>query len=79
MELAIQPSESKQTILEQIEGQGHSIEYQCRSGYCGACRTKKLKGVIEYMEEPLAYVANDDEFLPCCSRAKSTIAIAIDS
>ena len=81
MELAISPSESNQTILEQIEGQGHSIEYQCRSGFCGACRTKSPKGGIdniEYLDEPLAFIA-DGEFLPCCSRAKSTIAIAIDS
>lgn len=78
MELAIQPSEPEQTILEQIEEQGHSVEYQCRSGFCGACRTKQLKGSIEYVEEPLASVANG-EFLPCCSRATSTIAIAIDS
>lgn len=76
MEIALQPSEK--TILEQLESQGHSINYQCRSGYCGSCRCKKKSGDIEYDQEPIAFI-NDGDFLPCCSHAKSDLLITIDS
>ena len=31
----LQPGE---TLLTALERTGHAVEYQCRSGYCGACR-----------------------------------------
>lgn len=76
MEVSLSPS--NETILEQLESQGYSVSFQCRSGYCGACRVQKKSGSIEYSEEPLAAI-NEGEFLPCCSRATSNILIAIGS
>lgn len=56
-----------ETLLEGLERQGYEVEYQCRSGYCGSCRTGLLDGEVEYLIEPLAYV-NPGEVLPCCCR-----------
>ena len=41
------------------------VEYQCRSGYCGACRLKLVKGEVTYRQQPLAFI-NAGEILPCC-------------
>lgn len=56
-----------ETMLEGLERQGYAVEYQCRAGYCGSCRTTLVGGDVEYITEPLAYV-NPDEILPCCCR-----------
>lgn len=58
---------SGETLLEGLERQGYEVEYQCRAGYCGSCRTRLLDGKVEYLTEPLAYI-NHDEVLPCCCR-----------
>jgi ferredoxin len=54
-----------ETLLDGLERTGHEVEYQCRSGYCGMCRVKMLRGEVRYLEQPLAFVATD-EILPCC-------------
>lgn len=65
-----------ETLLEGLERTGHEIEYQCRSGYCGACRTKILDGRVDYDELPMAFLM-PDEILPCCCKVKEDIRIAI--
>ncbi|MGI5309884.1 class I ribonucleotide reductase maintenance protein YfaE [Rheinheimera sp. WS51] len=67
---------SRRTILESIEQQQPDINYQCREGYCGACRCKLLAGTIKYINEPLAFV-RQGEFLPCCSIPVTDINIEI--
>jgi ferredoxin len=64
------------TLLESIE-QHVEIQYHCREGYCGACRTKLLKGEVEYQTDPLAFI-EDDEILPCCCFPISSINIEIN-
>jgi len=53
------------SLLESIEIQEIPVHFHCRQGYCGACRTKLIKGEVEYTTFPLAYI-DDDEILPCC-------------
>lgn len=65
-----------ETLLESLERTGHSVEYQCRSGYCGACRTPLLAGRVTYHEPPLAYVA-EGEILPCCCRPAEPVSLDI--
>ena len=65
------------TLLESIEGQKIEIQSHCRDGYCGACRTKLLKGQVEYQTDPLAFI-DDNEILPCCCYPISSIQIAIE-
>lgn len=66
-----------ETLLEGLERTGHVIEYQCRSGYCGSCRTRLISGEVQYLAEPLAYVDNG-EVLPCCCTPRSTITLDIE-
>ncbi|AFK62948.1 ferredoxin [Advenella kashmirensis WT001] len=54
-----------ETLLEGLERTNHEVEFQCRAGYCGSCRTHLLAGRVRYLTEPLAYIAKD-EILPCC-------------
>jgi ferredoxin-NADP reductase len=56
----------KGTLLELAEAAGLSPEYSCRSGICGTCAAKVKCGVVDYLEEPIAAVA-DDEILLCCA------------
>lgn len=63
-----------ETLLETLERHGLAPEYQCRSGYCGACRTRLLAGTVRYLTPPLAFVA-PGECLPCCCQAAGPIRL----
>ncbi|MFC5708475.1 class I ribonucleotide reductase maintenance protein YfaE [Aeromonas eucrenophila] len=67
--LRAQPGES---LLETLERHGHRLEFQCRSGYCGACRTPLLSGKVHYPHVPLAFVSQG-ECLPCCCKPVGAI------
>ncbi|OBW92588.1 (2Fe-2S)-binding protein [Gallibacterium salpingitidis] len=54
------------SLLENLEQNGIRHEYQCRSGYCGACRAKLLTGTVSYRQPPLAFLQADDVLLCCC-------------
>jgi ferredoxin len=64
------------TLLESLEAQDVTLNYQCREGYCGSCRTQLLEGEVHYTEEPMAWI-NDDEILPCCCIPKTAIRIKL--
>ncbi|WP_334106763.1 class I ribonucleotide reductase maintenance protein YfaE [Methylobacillus sp.] len=64
----------QETLLDGLERTGHEVEYQCRGGYCGMCRVRLLDGEVQYLEQPLAFIAAD-EILPCCCVPKSDIRI----
>ncbi|WP_042528243.1 class I ribonucleotide reductase maintenance protein YfaE [Yersinia ruckeri] len=53
------------SLLEALEHHQISLEYQCRSGYCGSCRTRLLQGKVCYQQQPLAFI-QDGDILPCC-------------
>ncbi len=63
-----------ETLLDGLERTGHEVEYQCRGGYCGICRVRLLDGEVQYLEQPLAFIAAD-EILPCCCVPRSDIRI----
>jgi ferredoxin len=54
------------SLLELAEAQGLAPEFSCRSGTCGACRTRVVAGAVAYRETPAASVG-DNEALICCS------------
>ncbi|MGK2946596.1 MAG: class I ribonucleotide reductase maintenance protein YfaE [Candidatus Malihini olakiniferum] len=58
-------NDSATSLLDVLEQYRIPAEYQCRSGYCGACRLRLVKGLVAYRQTPLAYV-QQDEILPCC-------------
>jgi len=65
-----------ESVLETLERHGHRVEFQCRSGYCGACRTPLLAGQVYYPHVPLAFVSRG-ECLPCCCKPVGTIKLDI--
>lgn len=65
-----------ETLLETLERMGYTVEYQCRSGYCGACRLKVHSGSVVYRETPMVFLL-PDEILPCCCEVKEDIHIDI--
>jgi len=52
-------------LLDTLERHQLDVEYQCRSGYCGACQLNLLQGEVCYQETPLAFIPNGT-ILPCC-------------
>lgn len=66
--------EEHHSLLDALESHRIPVEYQCREGYCGSCRTRLLKGEVCYAARPLAFV-QDGEILPCCCTAKGDIEI----
>ena len=71
---ALEPNNESETILETIESAGIELEYHCREGFCGVCRTKLVAGEVLYTLDPLAFI-EDDEILICCSRPCGDIEI----
>ncbi|WP_410488238.1 class I ribonucleotide reductase maintenance protein YfaE [Aeromonas caviae] len=65
-----------ESVLETLERHGHHVEFQCRSGYCGACRTPLLAGKVHYAAVPLAFVSQG-ECLPCCCQPVGAIKLDI--
>ncbi|WP_323925716.1 class I ribonucleotide reductase maintenance protein YfaE [Aeromonas caviae] len=65
-----------ESVLETLERHGHHVEFQCRSGYCGACRTPLLAGKVHYAAVPLAFVSQR-ECLPCCCQPVGAIKLDI--
>ena len=67
---------TERTLLEALEAKQQPVNYQCREGYCGACRCKLLAGSVSYINEPLAFVRKG-EILPCCSVPLTDIEIEL--
>lgn len=65
------------TLLLSLESAQINVQYHCREGYCGACRTRLMKGDVEYTTAPLAFI-DDDEILPCCCEPSTDIEISIE-
>ncbi len=53
------------SLLEALEQKNIRIFSECRSGFCGACKTKVINGKVYYITEPLAHL-DKGECLPCC-------------
>lgn len=62
------------SLLDALESHQVCVEFQCREGYCGSCRTRLLKGEVRYTATPLAFV-QEGEILPCCCIANGDIEI----
>ncbi len=65
-----------ENLLDALIESGHEIEYQCREGYCGACRTKVINGEVDYEKTVIAHL-EDNEILPCCCRVKESLKLEI--
>lgn len=64
------------TLLDCLDKNNIASEYNCKEGFCGACRTTLISGSVLYNIEPLASIRSD-EILTCCSKPNSDIQIDI--
>ena len=67
-----------ETLREGLERTGHAVEYQCRGGFCGACRIPIIEGQVSYQSTPLAFIGAG-EVLPCCSRPQGDLVLDLDT
>lgn len=40
------------SLLAALESHNVEVEYQCRAGYCGSCRTRLVAGQVDWIAEP---------------------------
>ena len=61
------------TVFEVLDEAGVQIETSCEQGVCGSCITRVLQGVPDHRDQFMtaAEHACNDQFTPCCSRARS--------
>lgn len=62
------------SLLEFSEDLGLNPPFNCRSGSCGACATRRLSGAIQYVEVPSADVA-DNDVLHCCALPDGPVSL----
>ncbi|KWT97678.1 MULTISPECIES: PDR/VanB family oxidoreductase [unclassified Variovorax] len=65
--------DSNLTVVQALQAAGVGITVSCEQGICGACLTRVIEGIPDHRDfylTPDEQAAND-QFTPCCSRAKS--------
>ncbi len=67
---------SLESLLDLAEVHGLNPNYSCRSGICQTCISDLLKGIVEYVNEPLD-PPPEGKILMCCSKPKSDLIIDI--
>jgi ferredoxin len=68
--------EAAASLLDFLEDQGLTPDFSCRGGICSTCKQRLLSGEVDYFEEPLNALG-DDEVLLCCSKPKTSIVIEL--
>ncbi|WP_137819648.1 PDR/VanB family oxidoreductase [Pseudomonas sp. 2FG] len=65
------------SVAQALEACGIQIPLSCEQGICGTCLTGVLAGEPEHRDLYLseAEQARNDQFTPCCSRAKSALLV----
>jgi vanillate O-demethylase ferredoxin subunit len=66
-----------QTVTQALSAAGVEIQTACEQGVCGTCLTRVLEGVPDHKDQYLTTEeqASNDQFLPCCSRAKTACLV----
>jgi len=65
------------TVIKVLAEQGIDIPYSCEEGVCGTCLTRVLDGVPDHRDRYLIDEerAANDQFTPCCSRARTPLLV----
>lgn len=65
------------SVVQVLQEQGIEIATSCEQGICGTCLTRVLEGVPEHRDLYLSEdeQASNDQFIPCCSRAKTPLLV----
>lgn len=71
------PVAKDQTVTKALSAAGVEIQTACEQGVCGTCLTRVLEGVPDHKDQYLTpeEQAANDQFLPCCSRAKTACLV----
>ncbi|HEY8358141.1 MAG TPA: PDR/VanB family oxidoreductase, partial [Ramlibacter sp.] len=66
-----------ETVVHALQKHGVDILVSCEQGVCGTCITRVLEGECDHRD--LYFTdeekAKNDQFTPCCSRAKSKVLV----
>jgi uncharacterized protein len=70
------------SLLDFAEAHGLSPEYGCRSGQCGACKTRLVSGAVSYVSEP-SIAPDPAQVLLCCAvpaakEGQDVVRVALD-
>ncbi|SUJ07933.1 2Fe-2S iron-sulfur cluster-binding protein [Shewanella morhuae] len=52
----------------------NQIKFDCKSGFCGQCKSKLISGKVKIIQSPIAMLEND-EILACCCKSITPIVI----
>ena len=65
------------TVVKALADAGVEVLTSCEQGVCGTCLTGVLEGEVDHRDQYLTpeEQAANDQFLPCCSRAKSPLLV----
>lgn len=66
--------DSNESILSFLESKNVPMKFQCKDGYCGACKCKIEEGEVIESDNAMGYT-HEDEILPCASKPKGNIKI----
>lgn len=64
------------SLLDALESQNIPAPYNCRGGYCGCCKARLLDGEVEYVQDSLVDL-KDDEILTCSCRPVTHIEVEL--
>ncbi|RQO82726.1 PDR/VanB family oxidoreductase [Acidovorax sp. FJL06] len=65
------------SVVEALRGHGIDILTSCEQGVCGTCLTRVLEGEVDHRDMYLTEEekAANEQFMPCCSRARSKLLV----
>jgi vanillate O-demethylase ferredoxin subunit len=65
------------SVVQVLQSHGIEIAVSCEQGICGTCLTRVLDGIPEHRDLFLTEQeqALNDQFTPCCSRAKTALLV----
>jgi vanillate O-demethylase ferredoxin subunit len=65
------------TVIQALAAHGVEVLTSCEQGVCGTCLTRIIDGEPDHRDSYLTpeEQAANDQFLPCCSRSKSSLLV----
>jgi vanillate O-demethylase ferredoxin subunit len=73
----IVPIPAQRSVIQALADAGVDVPVSCEQGICGTCITRVIDGEPDHRDLYLSpqEQARNDQFLPCCSRAKSRMLV----
>ena len=70
------PWQNQTSLLEALEDAGVDVNYSCRAGICAACRATLVSGQIEWRNQPILALGEQD-ILTCSVVPTTDIVIRL--